>query len=165
MAKSTIILASALCFLSLLASVYSDDRFFVEGRVYCDTCRAQFITKLTEYIEGATVKLECRDREGGNLTYSTEAATNKTGTYSIPVDGDHENEICDVALVKSSRDDCSEISHDLFLKKTARISLTKNNGIATPVRLANPLGFLKKVPLPECKKVLLELGITASDLE
>merc|ERR1712071_665537 len=95
------------------------------------------------------VKLECRDREGGNLTYSTEAATNKTGTYSIPVDGDHENEICDVALVKSSRDDCSEISHDLFLKKTARISLTKNNGIATPVRLANPLGFLKKVPLPE----------------
>lgn len=53
MSKSIIFLASALCFLSVLGSVYSDDdRFFVEGVVYCDTCRTQFITKLSEFLEG-----------------------------------------------------------------------------------------------------------------
>lgn len=26
--------------------------FYVEGQVYCDTCRAQFINKLTEFMPG-----------------------------------------------------------------------------------------------------------------
>jgi hypothetical protein len=52
MAKSIIIQAAALCFLSLLGFAYCEDRFFVEGRVYCDTCRTQFVTKLTKYMKG-----------------------------------------------------------------------------------------------------------------
>lgn len=56
MAKSTIPLVFTLCFLSFLGSAYSkSDRFFVEGVVYCDTCRTQFITRLTEFIEGTRI--------------------------------------------------------------------------------------------------------------
>merc|ERR1712100_886429 len=98
-------------------------------------------------MKGAKVSLECRNREGGTLLYSSEAETDKSGTYRIPVDGDHEEEICEIVL-----------------KKSARISLTKNNGISTPVRLANPLGFMKKKPLPECAKALRELGMNPDDV-
>jgi hypothetical protein len=163
MAKYIVIQVSALCFLSLLGFAYCDNRFFVEGQVYCDTCRTQFVTKLSTNMKGAKVSLQCREREGGSVIYSSNAETDASGIYRIPVDGDHEAEICEVALLKSSEPDCSEESQDPFLKKTTRISLTKNNGIATPVRLANPLGFMRKKPLPECKGVLEELGMTADD--
>jgi hypothetical protein len=113
---------------------------------------------------GAKVGLECKDREGGSLIYSSEAETDESGTYRLPVDGDHEEEICEVVLKKSSDPECGEVSKDPFLKKSARISLTKNNGISSPVRLANPLGFMKKTPLPGCTEALRELGMTADDI-
>lgn len=109
------------------------------------------------------MKIECRDREGGNVKYSSQAETNEKGAYTISVDGEHEEEICEVVLVKSSDPECSEVSKDPFLKKSARVSLTMNNGIVSPVRLANPLGFMKKKPIPECAKVLSELGMSTSE--
>ncbi|KAL3739901.1 hypothetical protein ACJRO7_021212 [Eucalyptus globulus] len=167
MAKSLqaiIFLASALSFLSLLGAVYGDSRFFVEGKVYCDTCRTQFITKVSKDMPDAKVRLECKEREGGSVTYSIEGVTDNTGTYRLPVDGEHEEEICEIVLVKSSQPGCEEVSNDPFLRKTARISLTKNNGMATPVRQANPLGYMKNESLPECADVLRELGMTSTGL-
>lgn len=107
--------------------------------------------------------MECRDREGGSVTYSSQAETDEKGTYRIPVDGEHEEEICEVVLAKSSDPECSEVSKDPFQKKGARVSLTKNNGIVSPVRLANPLGFMKKKPIAECGEVLRELGMVAGE--
>ncbi|EXB94630.1 hypothetical protein L484_005787 [Morus notabilis] len=165
MTKSVIIIASALCFMSLLGFAYCDTpHLIVEGRVYCDTCRAQFVTKVSNYIKGAKVRLECRESEGGSVTYSNDGVTDESGTYRIAVDGDHEEEVCEVKLVKSSVPDCSEISNDPYNKLNARVSLTSNNGITSPVRQANPLGFLKKNSLPECPEVLRELGITPEGL-
>lgn len=106
---------------------------------------------------GATVKLECREREGGSVTFSNEAVTDKTGHYSIEADGDHEEEVCEVALVKSKDSDCNEISEEGYGHKS-RVSITNNSGITNPVRLANPLSFMKKEKLSECKEVLRELG-------
>lgn len=159
MEKSTIILASALCFLSFLGSAHCQDRFFVDGLVYCDTCRTQFITKLTEFLDGATVRVECKEVDGGNVTFSKEAKTDARGSYRVEVDGDHEDEVCAVQLVNSPRSDCSEIDTGSHLDQAARISITNNNGIVSPVRQANPLGFLKKERLPGCAEVLRELGI------
>ncbi|KAG6638801.1 olee1-like protein [Carya illinoinensis] len=164
MAKSIIFLAaSALCFLSLLGFAYCDSHFSVEGKVYCDTCRTQFVTRLSTYMKGAKVRLECRKRGDGAITYSVESETDKLGTYHLQVDGEHEEEVCEIVLLKSSDPDCSEVSKDPFQKKSARISLTKNNGITSPVRLANPLGFMRKEHLPGCGQVLKELGLTAED--
>ncbi|KAF8026360.1 hypothetical protein BT93_F2989 [Corymbia citriodora subsp. variegata] len=158
--KAFVFLALAVSFLSLLGAVYGDSRFFVEGKVYCDTCRTQFTTRVSQDMQGAKVRLECKNREGGDLTYSIEGVTDHAGTYRLPVDGEHEEEICEIVLVKSSQTGCDEVSNEAFLRKSARISLTKNNGMATPVRQANPLGFLKKEALPECTDVLKELGMT-----
>ncbi|KAL9236835.1 hypothetical protein vseg_011459 [Gypsophila vaccaria] len=162
MAKSqtVFILAGAVCLLSL-ASVANaaDNRFFVQGMVYCDTCRIQFITRVTQMLDGATVRLECRNITAGTVTFSAETVTDRRGLYSIPVEGDYEDDICQINLVKSPMEDCSEIPTDIYSQQAAQISLTNNNGEATPVRNANPLGFIKKTPLPECPQVLKELDI------
>lgn len=44
--------AAALCFLSTLAICHESPNFIIQGRVYCDNCRAGFETTLTKYIEG-----------------------------------------------------------------------------------------------------------------
>lgn len=164
-------LASALCLLSLAAAdgkpedkSVSTGPFYVEGKVYCDTCRAQFVTRISSYMTGAKVRLECRDREGGKLTYSVDGQTNNAGTYVLTVEGNHEEEVCEIALIESSDPECSEINKDDYLRKSARISLTTNNGITSPVRSANPLGFMKSNPLPECVEVLRELDVTPDSL-
>ena len=110
------------------------------------------------------MRVECKEFEGGNTTFSKEAVTDASGTYRVEVDGDHEEELCEVVLVKSSREDCDEINNQSHLYLAARISITANNGIVSPVRNANPLGFLKKTPKPECPDVLKELGIHANKI-
>ncbi|KAJ1426125.1 Allergen Ole e 1, conserved site [Sesbania bispinosa] len=160
MAKNTFILASALCFMTFFGSAYClQDRFFIEGTVYCDTCRTQFLTRVSEFMPGATVMVECKENEGGNLTFSKEAVTDAEGSYKVEVDGDHEEEVCEVRLVKSSREDCGEIDQESHLTQAARISITRNNGIVSPIRSANPLGFLKKERLPVCTQVFKELDL------
>lgn len=43
----------ALCLLSCLAGVaLAMETFTIQGRVYCDTCRAGFETSATEYLQG-----------------------------------------------------------------------------------------------------------------
>ncbi|KAH7544970.1 olee1-like protein [Ziziphus jujuba] len=164
MEKSVIVLASTLCFLSLLGSAFCETKLFVEGKIYCDTCRTQFVTRVSEYIKGAKVRLECREREGGSITYSKEAETDEKGGYRIAVEGEHEEEICEIVLVKSPNPDCAEIHREANHDMNARVSLTSHNGISTPVREANPLGFLKKERLPICTEVLRELGITSEGI-
>ncbi|XP_027338151.1 olee1-like protein [Abrus precatorius] len=161
MAKSsTIIIASALCFLSFLGSAYARDRFHVEGNVYCDTCRVQFLTRLSEPLEGATVRVECKQVDNvRNVTFSKDVETNAFGIYHVEVDGDHEEDTCEVTLVKSPRPDCSEVDRESHLQQAARVSITKNSGIVSNVRQANPLGFLKKERLPSCIELFKELEI------
>ncbi|XWS19698.1 hypothetical protein CRYUN_Cryun31cG0038300 [Craigia yunnanensis] len=164
--KAIFFLASALCFLSLLGIVHAEStpQFFVEGKVYCDNCRAQFVTRISKYMEGAKVRLECKDLEGGKLTYFVDGETDASGTYRLKVEGDHEEEICEVALIESSDPECSEIDKENYLRKSARVSLTKENGISSDSRISNPLGFMVKERVPECTEVLRELGITAGGL-
>ncbi|XP_034698616.1 olee1-like protein [Vitis riparia] len=162
--QAVILLATALCFLSFQASVRAEPHFFVKGQVYCDTCRIQFITRVSEYVPGAKVRLECRDREGGSVTYSIDGETDETGSYRLPVEGEHEEEVCEVQLIKSSKPECSEISRGMFARRSARISLASNNGMASSDRLANPLGFLRQESLSECPEVLKELGILPTGL-
>ncbi|TKY71834.1 Olee protein [Spatholobus suberectus] len=161
MAKSTIIiLASTLCFLSFLGSTYAQEHYLVEGNVYCDTCRVHFRTKLSEPIADATVRVECSQVDNSNnVTFNEEAMTDSSGLYQVEVQGDHEEQMCQVALVKSPREDCSEIDHDTNLQKAVRISMTRNNEVVSVVRQAIPLGFLKAERLPGCADLLQDLGL------
>ncbi|XP_022720406.1 olee1-like protein [Durio zibethinus] len=162
--KAVFFLASALCFLYLLGIAHAEapEHFFVEGKVYCDNCRVQFVTRISKYMAGAKVRLECKDREGGQLTYAVDGETDASGSYHLKVEGDHEEEVCEVALVESSDPECAEINKENYLRKGARIVLTKDTGISSDRRSANPLGFMVKDRLPECTEVLREIGITAA---
>ncbi|KAK4271694.1 hypothetical protein QN277_020346 [Acacia crassicarpa] len=167
MAKSGAILflASALCLLSLSNLAECHDKLFVQGTVYCDTCRAQFLTRLSSFMPGATVRLECREKESGNVTLSKEAVTDGTGGYSVEIEEDHEDEACQVVLVQSRDPECSEINVSPLGNQVARVSVTRNNGMVSPVLAANPLGFIRKQPLPECSAVFEELDLSPDGTE
>ncbi|KAL1292404.1 hypothetical protein HN51_060850 [Arachis hypogaea] len=163
MAKSTIMVIAALCLMSVVGSAYGYDKFFVEGKVYCDTCRIQFLTSVSEFLPGATVRLECKVAANETITYVKDVTTDAAGKYSIEVEGDHEEELCEVFLIDSPRQDCNEIKSEVANLETAsRVSLTHKNGIVSAVREANPLGFLKAVPLAECPQIFKELGLNAN---
>ncbi|XVF18669.1 hypothetical protein REPUB_Repub11eG0042600 [Reevesia pubescens] len=157
MAKASMIslVSLAICLSSFLSFSNAEDTFFVQGTVYCDTCRVEFVTRLSEPIKGATVKLECRSPTNDSITYSQETSTDELGNYSIEVKGDHGDEICEVGAVKSPREDCKEV---MEAWNKAKVVLTNKSGVVEPIRFANSLGFLKKEAVPGCEKVLEELG-------
>ncbi|KAE8705178.1 hypothetical protein F3Y22_tig00110429pilonHSYRG00017 [Hibiscus syriacus] len=111
------------------------NKFKVVGHVYFDTCRTV-----------ATEPLPSR---------APEITTMQTGDYSIDVEGDYEDSDCDVTLMRSSWPDCSDLTDEW---RKARVVLTSLDGVSGNIRFANSLGFKKKEALPECKKVLTELG-------
>ncbi|KAJ9188053.1 hypothetical protein P3X46_003448 [Hevea brasiliensis] len=162
--NSIILLAFVICLLSHrhLTHGLVQDHFNVEGQVYCDTCRVQFITKATYYIKGAKVRLECKNKETNAIAFSAEAETDHSGKYQIEVQGEHED--CRVIPISSPDSECNEISKDPFLKKSDKIALTHQNGISSNTRTANPIGFLKKVILPQCSKIVRQIKFTATGL-
>ncbi|XP_047324079.1 protein DOWNSTREAM OF FLC-like [Impatiens glandulifera] len=124
----------------------------VEGRVYCDICRAGFETPFTtRYIAGARVRIECRDRTSQEIVYSIGGTTDSTGTYKIDIDEDHEDQICEVTLVSSPRRDCAEADPG---RDRTRVILTRHNGMASTRRFANAMGFLRYESLAGCRRVM-----------
>ncbi|KAM7511788.1 hypothetical protein LguiB_010663 [Lonicera macranthoides] len=152
MAKALAFVVSALFFFAL-AHAKKESIFQVQGKVYCDTCRVQFETKVSEPISGAQVKLECKDTRTEKITLTVEGVTNESGNYTLQVKGDHELDICEVSVVKSPREDCSEA-----IDEKTEVVCTNNSGMHTEVRYANPLGFMKKEADSKCKEVLDQLG-------
>ncbi|CAB4267101.1 unnamed protein product [Prunus armeniaca] len=151
-----LIVLFALCVLPALAVATRPMRtpFTVEGKVYCDNCRAGFETSATTYIPGATVRLECRDRKTMDIRYTKEGRTDSTGTYKIPVTEDHEDQFCDAVLVSSSQEDCAAAAPG---RDRARVILTGYNGIASYNRFANAMGFMKNEAVPGCAQILKQL--------
>ncbi|KAF0928400.1 hypothetical protein E2562_003218, partial [Oryza meyeriana var. granulata] len=102
-------------------------------------------------IPGAKVKVECRSKSTGAKTCSFEGQTDHTGTYNIPVDDEHEHELCESVLVSSPDAKCGKI---VTGRERAPVFLTNNNGVTSNVRLANALGFQKDAPLAACAQIL-----------
>ncbi|KAL6843454.1 hypothetical protein ACP4OV_026776 [Aristida adscensionis] len=130
--------------------------YLIQGRVYCDTCRAGFETNVTEYIKGAKVRLECKHFGTNVVERAVDGVTDETGTYKIELKDSHEEDICEVVLVKSPLANCKEIEAQ---RDRARVVLTTNVGISDNLRLANPLGYFKDVPLPVCTGLLKQLDL------
>ncbi|KAH7524431.1 hypothetical protein FEM48_Zijuj06G0118400 [Ziziphus jujuba var. spinosa] len=151
MAKPVLLLA--LCILPALALATRPLRkpLIVQGRVYCDTCLAGFETSASNYIAGAKVRLECKNRNTMQLLYSKEGTTDSTGTYKITVTEDHEDQLCDALLVSSPQGDCAKVSPG---RERARVILTNYNGMASETRFANAMGFTKEEPAAGCANVL-----------
>ncbi|WOK94193.1 hypothetical protein Cni_G02895 [Canna indica] len=151
---------AALCFAALAGVALAGPKFVIEGRVYCDTCRAGFETSASEYIEGAKVRLECRHFETDAVNETAEGVTDGTGTYHVEIERSHDEEICEVILVKSSVPDCAEIPDG---RDRARVLLTGRSGLASRIRYSNSLGFLKTTPLPLCGQLLQQYALGVDD--
>ena len=106
------------------------------------------------------VKLECTKIEDGSLTYTIEGKTDKDGVYSLAVDGDHEDENCQLKTLTSSHADCNEIMN---LRDSDRIVLTKNMGVSSMARYVNSLGFMTKTVDPQCADIIKQLGLDIDD--
>ncbi|KAL0301787.1 UNVERIFIED_CONTAM: Pollen-specific protein C13 [Sesamum radiatum] len=156
-----IILAATLCFLSLVDFVDSHaPKFIVEGKVYCEVCRANFTNRYSEPMAGAKVKLECKNEVTESVTYTLQGETNEKGVYTLTTEGDRGEDLCAVTLVKSSMADCAEIPDE---KPAAEVTLTLNNGFHDEFRNANPLAFTRKEALPECAELFKELEEAKKD--
>ncbi|XP_059631411.1 pollen-specific protein C13-like [Cornus florida] len=147
------ILMLALCVLPALVSATRPvaNPLTVEGRVYCDTCRAGFETSATTYISGAKVRVECKNRRTQDLMYSTEGETDSTGTYKISIKEDHGDQLCDAVLVSSPNSDCAKADPG---RDRARVILTRYNGIVSDTRFANSMGFMMDQPMSWCNQLL-----------
>ncbi|XP_054776665.1 olee1-like protein [Prosopis cineraria] len=165
MAKSNVFItvSSVLCLLFSCSANGQNtvgEELIVQGTVYCDTCDVQFVTRLSEPIVGATVRLKCMDSNNPkNITLEKEGTTDQNGQYRIVVDGDHAEEVCEVVPIKSSKEDCAEWDESKHLQQSAKISITNKNGIKARLRNASPMGFSRKQPLPECPQALKEIGL------
>ncbi|KAE8668590.1 Alg9-like mannosyltransferase family isoform 1 [Hibiscus syriacus] len=164
MAKASLmaLVLKTVCISFLISFALAAEKLNVVGKVYCDTCRVEFETKLSEPISGATVKLECKKEKDDVMTFSREAVTNATGGYSIPVEGDHYEEICWVRADKSPRADCNQ---RMEAWERSQVELSGKDGLAEPTRTANNLGFKKKEALPGCPQVLKEMGFPNGKVE
>ncbi|XP_065864697.1 olee1-like protein [Euphorbia lathyris] len=147
----------ALCLSSFISIAISHSTpMYAEGKVYCDDCRVEFLTKLSSFIPGSTVKLECRSRTNNTLSYAVEGKTDEVGVYRLPVEGDHEEDICEVKLIKSGWANCTEIFNSR--PEDARVLLTNNVGVLQASRFVNPLGFKTSLANHACGEVLQQMG-------
>nr|GMC60125.1 protein DOWNSTREAM OF FLC-like [Ipomoea batatas] len=148
----------ALCSLAAAAAAIatatvSDKPFLVKGKVYLDTCNCGFETTATKYLPKSHVRLECKKRDSDAVTYTANAVTNSQGEYSILVNGDRGDDLCDVVLVKSSDPLSGKPDSG---RDRARVILSRNNGLVNDVRFANNLGFTTKQPLASCAQVVAQ---------
>nr|GMC62793.1 protein DOWNSTREAM OF FLC-like [Ipomoea batatas] len=147
----------ALCSLAAAAAIatatVSDKPFLVKGKVYLDTCNCGFETTATKYLPKSHVRLECKKRDSDAVTYTANAVTNSQGEYSILVNGDRGDDLCDLVLVKSSDPLSGKPDSG---RDRARVILSRNNGLVNDVRFANNLGFTTKQPLASCAQVVAQ---------
>ncbi len=134
--------------------------YIIQGRVYCDTCRAGFETNVTEYIKGAKVRLECKRFGTQKVERSIDGVTDEKGTYKIELKDSHPEDICEMVLVQSPLPNCNEVQ---ALRDRAEIVLSRNVGISDNIRMANPLGYLKDKALPACPDLLKTFNLTTDD--
>ncbi|CAL9146587.1 unnamed protein product, partial [Musa hybrid cultivar] len=120
----------ALC-LALTGVALAAPKFIIEGRIYCDTCRAGFQTAVSQYIQ---VKLQCRNYETDAVEHLVEGVTDNTGTYHIKVEDSHEEEICEVSLLQSPQPGCTEVAQS---RNRARILVTGRSGLASDIRASS----------------------------
>lgn len=100
---------------------------------------------------GARVRIECNYRDTLSLAYSVEGETDLTGTYSILVEDDHEDQICESVLVSSPISDCKSADPG---RSRSTVVLTRFNGVVKTKRFANNMGFFKDQELPGCSQLL-----------
>ncbi|PIA48078.1 hypothetical protein AQUCO_01400577v1 [Aquilegia coerulea] len=96
------------------------------------------------------VRVVCKTRDSLQPVFSCDAFTDSTGSYSVTVAYDHEDQICESVLISSPQKNCAAIMPG---RERANVILTNNNGIISYNRFANNLGFVRDEPLAACTNI------------
>ncbi|XP_030463353.1 protein DOWNSTREAM OF FLC-like [Syzygium oleosum] len=132
----------------LVSASYSNRRaFYIQGTVYCDTCRFGFETPASHPIAGAAVRIECKDSTGTWLAYSVDTVTDSDGKWEATVEDDHDDQNCNAVLLSSPEAGCQTVDPG---RGTATLILTRSNGAIASRHHANSMGCLKDEPLDGC---------------
>ncbi|CAJ2644346.1 major pollen allergen Lol p 11-like [Trifolium pratense] len=153
---SRVALLMFLCVLPAMVSAIrpAKNPFCLKGHVVCDPCRAGYETSAVTHIAGAEVLLECKKRVGAEVVFTTKAETDSTGEYTIYVNEDHKDQVCDVKLVSSPQNSCNEVVPG---RDQARVILTGYNGIASNDRYANAMLFRANEVASGCAEILKQM--------
>ncbi|KAI3891528.1 hypothetical protein MKW92_019245 [Papaver armeniacum] len=86
------------------------------------------------------------NKEGGNITYTAEdVVTDEDGMYLVVINGDHEDDVCEVLLKESPRSIVTVVP----TRNQGRVAITiDNGGIDSPIRFMNSLAFSRKYLSP-----------------
>eukprot|EP01018_Ginkgo_biloba_P013497 Gb_05268 [translate_table: standard] len=147
-------LGALICLMAFLGIVHCTQDFVVTGKVYCDTCAAGFVTRVSTYIPRARLAVQCKDHVGKQLSY-TEGETDQSGTFRIPVKGDHAHDLCETVAL-SSPTSCN-IPTD---SNRGPVFLTHNNGINSDERITGPFAFKSTQTLAACTAVMQEYNMS-----
>ncbi|CAI8597489.1 unnamed protein product [Vicia faba] len=126
----------------------------LKGHVVCDLCRAGYETSAITHIAGAEVALECKDRISNKVVYTKLGKTDSNGEYTMYVDEDRVDNVCDVKLVSSPQNSCNEATPG---RDQARVILTRYNGIASNDRFANAMLFMANEVASGCAEILQKM--------
>ncbi|KAK3419085.1 protein DOWNSTREAM OF FLC [Eucalyptus grandis] len=144
-----VLMLGACVMLPCLVSASNSGRrsFYIQGSVYCDTCRFGFETPASTHIEGAAVRVECKDSTGTQLDYSIDTVTDSNGKWEVTVEDDHDDQLCSAVLVSSPKAGCQTVDPG---RSKATLILTRSNGAISSRHYANSMGCLTDQPLAEC---------------
>ncbi|CAL5202885.1 unnamed protein product [Lathyrus oleraceus] len=153
---SRVALLVFLCVLPAMVSAIrpAKNPFCLKGRVVCDPCRAGYETSAITHIAGAEVALECKDRISNKVVYTKAGRTDPSGEYTMYVDEDRADNVCDVKLVRSPQNSCNEATPG---RDQARVILTRYNGIASNDRFANAMLFMANEVASGCAEILQKM--------
>ncbi|MCD7471735.1 hypothetical protein HAX54_012368 [Datura stramonium] len=104
----------------------------------------------------AVADFEIFDVEGKVLCDTCRLGFVTSLSDTIEVKGDHENDICEISLVNSPKEDCKEIVPEFI---TNRVVCSKNVGMHNAVRFVNPLFFRKDKPIDGCKELVEQMEL------
>ncbi|KAM3251353.1 major pollen allergen Lig v 1 [Capsicum annuum] len=161
MEKSThiMLIASIICSFSLVGisdgstekkEEKKDPLLVVQGRVYCDPCRAAFLSNLSEPLPGAGVQLQCHQFKTKKQVLSIPALTNSIGSYRILLEGNHSDESCAVFLKSSPRKDCNTFIGNNEYPTLTAIELYGKKFKNGQTYVTEPLRFLTKEVSSKC---------------
>lgn len=102
-------------------------------------------------LAGAEVMAQCKSRTTNEVVFTQNAITDSSGTYTLHVKKDHNDEICSVKILSSPHPECTVVTPG---RDEALVILTRYNGIASDDRYANAMGFMSREVAAGCAEVL-----------
>lgn len=102
------------------------------------------------------VILQCKASEFGQVTYTKTGITDEHGIYTIPMEGDHKSDYCEVLTDQTTHPSCTET----IAAKGDRVMISAYTDLSSlSTHFVRPLGFMSKEFDRRCIDLVKEYDI------